>query len=88
MAYFSKEMKPPTEKQAASEIIEMLADLFCSSPKAIQVQQVGTTKRYDYAISVAGHRFMAEYKSNASAGPVAAAIDGARAEASPIALAA
>jgi len=60
-------MKPPTEKQAASEIIELLADLFCSSPKAIQLKQVGATKRYDYAISVPGHRFMAEYKSNASA---------------------
>jgi hypothetical protein len=68
-------MKPPKEKQAAPEIIELLADLFCSSSRAIQVQQVGATKRYDYAIVVAGHRFIAEYRSNASAGSVAAAID-------------
>jgi hypothetical protein len=69
-------MKPPTEKQAVSEIIELLADLFSSTRKATKVQHVGATERYDFAISVAGHRFIAEYKSNASTGSVAAAIDG------------
>lgn len=69
-------MKPPTEKQAPSEIIELLAEVFDSSPTAIQLQHVGATQRFDYAISVASHRFMAEYKSNASTGSVAAAIDG------------
>jgi hypothetical protein len=69
-------MKPPSEKQAASEIIELLADLFCSSPAAISVRHVGATERYDYVVSVPGHRFLAEYKSSASAGPMAAAIDG------------
>jgi hypothetical protein len=69
-------MNPPNERQAAPELLELLADLFSSSPPAIQVQHVGATKRYDYAIAVPGHRFMAEYKSNSSAGSVAAAIDG------------
>src|ERR1700722_2532054 len=68
-------MKPPREKQAAPEIIGLLAGLFSSSPMAIEVQEVGSTNRYNYMISVAGHRFMAEYKSNASAGSVAVAID-------------
>jgi hypothetical protein len=74
--YFSKEMKPPNEKQAVTEIVELLADLFSSPPIAIHIQHVGATERYDYAISVAGHRFMTEYKSNASTGAVAAAIEG------------
>ncbi len=69
-------MKPPNEKQAVSEIIDLLTDLFGSSPKAIEAQEVGATRRYDYAISVDSHRFMAEYKSNASTGSVAAAING------------
>ncbi len=69
-------MKPPNEKQAASEIIELLDELFCSSPNAVQLHHIGHNKRYDYSISVSGHRFIGEYKSNASAGSVAAAIDG------------
>jgi hypothetical protein len=69
-------MKPPREKQAASEIVELLADVFCSSPKTVRLRHVGATERYDFAISVAGHRFLAEYKSNASTGLVAAAING------------
>jgi hypothetical protein len=69
-------MKPPNEKQAAAEIIELLTDLFGISPKAIDVKEVSARKRYDYAISVDSHRFVAEYKSNASTGSVAAAIDG------------
>lgn len=71
-------MKPPTEKQAAPEIVELLADLFDSIPGATKIQHVGATERYDYAISIAGHRFIAEYKRNASSGSVAAAIDGLR----------
>jgi hypothetical protein len=35
VAYFSKDAKPPNEKQAASEIIDLLTDRFGSSPKAI-----------------------------------------------------
>ncbi len=40
----------------------------------VPARVVGATKRYDYAISAAGHRFVAEYKSNASAGSVAPAV--------------
>ena len=68
-------MKPPNEKQATSEIVELLADLFRTSANPIQVRHVGTTERYDYAISASGYRFIAEYKSNASTSSVAAAID-------------
>ena len=68
-------MKAPSEKQAASEIIDLLADLFDNSPKATQFQEVGATRRYDFAIRVGAYRFIAEYKSNASAGSVATAID-------------
>jgi hypothetical protein len=71
-------MKSPTEKQAAGEIVDLLGDLFGASPKAIRLRPVGAKKRYDYAISVPGQRFMAEYKSNAAAGSVSAAIDGLR----------
>ena len=69
-------MKPPSEKQAASEVIEVLSELFGSSPEAIEVREVGASERYDYAILVDRRRLIAEYKSNASAGTVAAAIDG------------
>jgi hypothetical protein len=69
-------MKPPTEKQAASEIVELLVELFASPRTATNVQHAGATERYDFAISVAGYRFIAEYKSNASTGSVAAAING------------
>jgi hypothetical protein len=63
------------QEQAVSEIVGLLADLFGSSPE-IEVQHVGATERYDYAISAGGYRFMAEYKSSASTGSVAAAFDG------------
>src|SRR6516164_3443107 len=69
-------MKPPSEKQAASELSELLAELLGVRPRAIRVDHVGATKGYDYAISAGGPRFMAEYKSNASTGAVAAAVDG------------
>lgn len=68
-------MKPPTEAQAVPQIVELLADLFASSPKTVRAQHVGTAGGYDYAIAVPGQRFIAEYKSNSSAGSVAAAID-------------
>ena len=69
-------MKPPNEKQAASEIIDLLTDVFGSSPKAIKVQQVGAANRFDYAISIDCHRFIADYKNSASTASVAVAIDG------------
>ncbi|MFT3879224.1 MAG: hypothetical protein QM703_06140 [Gemmatales bacterium] len=57
-------------------MIDLLADLFDSTPTVVRVENVGGTKSYDYRISVGTHRFIAEYKSNASAGAVATAIDG------------
>ncbi|MEX2359031.1 MAG: hypothetical protein WEE51_11950, partial [Pirellulaceae bacterium] len=69
-------MKPPNEKQAVSLIAELLADLFGSSPMVVHVDHVGNTAQYDYSISVADRRFIAEYKSNSSAGSVDAAIKG------------
>lgn len=69
-------MKPPSEKQAVPGIVELLADMFSSPPEAIQVQPVGAREGYDFAISVTGHRFLTVYKSNASTGAVAAAIEG------------
>ena len=77
-------MKPPTEKQAAMEIVEILAEVFGSSPQAIRLLEVGARKRYDYSIFVAGFRFAAEYRSTASAGLVATAIDGLKRSAEAI----
>src|SRR5206468_9628553 len=78
-------MKPPNEEQAITELIEALADLLATSPSEIQVQHLGRAQPYDYAIAVPGHRFLAEYKSSAAAGSVAAAINGLKrsAEARP-----
>jgi hypothetical protein len=68
-------MKLPTEKQAASEIIDLLADLIGSSPKAIRLREAGASDGYDFSISVPGHRFLVQCKASASAGPLATAID-------------
>jgi len=68
-------MKPPTEAQAVPQVVELLADLFARSPKTVRVRHAGAAEAYDYAIAVAGRRFIAQYKTNASAGSVAAAID-------------
>ena len=67
-------MKPPSEKQAAAEIVDLLADLLDSSPKKIR-SQAAAANGYDYSISVPGHRFLVEYKVSASAGPLAGAVD-------------
>lgn len=75
MAYFSKDMRPPTEKQAASRIVDLLADLFDGSMKAVRLREAGASNSYAYSISVPGHRFIVEYKNLASAGPLANSID-------------
>lgn len=68
-------MRPPDEKQAVPRIAELLAELFGSSLPSVCVQHVGRQERFDFAVSVAGHRFAGEYKRNASAGSIAAAIE-------------
>lgn len=68
-------MKPPTEKQAASVILDLLAELFGNSPRTIRVQEAGASNGYDYSISLPSHRFLVEYKNQASAGPLASAVD-------------
>jgi len=67
-------MKPPSEKQAAAEIVDLLADLLDTSPKKIR-SQAAAANGYDYSISAPGHRFLVEYKVSASAGPLAGAVD-------------
>ena len=67
-------MKPPSEKQAVAEIVDLLADLLDSSPKKIR-SQAAAANGYDYSISAPGHRFLVEYKVSASAGPLAGAVD-------------
>jgi hypothetical protein len=67
-------MKPPSEKQAAAEIVDVLADLLGSSPKKIR-SQAAAANGYDYSISVPDHRFLVKYKKSASAGPLAVAVD-------------
>ncbi len=70
-------MKPPTEKQAVSKIVELLGDLLGGSSTKVQVHHVGgTVHRYDFAIFIRSRRFIAEYKSHESTVAVAAAIDG------------
>ena len=68
-------MKPPSEKQAASEIADLLADLLASGPKAIRLRPAAESNGYDYLISAPGHRFIVEYKRVASAGPLAEAVN-------------
>ncbi len=67
-------MKPPAEKQAAAEIVDALADLLGSSPKKIRSQGAAASG-FDYSISSPGQRFLVEYKTSASAAPLAGAVD-------------
>ena len=68
-------MKPPTEKEAASEVVDLLAELLGSSPKAIRLREAGAANGYDYSLSASRYRFLVEYKNSASAGPLATAVD-------------
>src|ERR1051326_1311993 len=67
-------MKPPSERQAASEIVDSLAELLGTRTKAIRFQPA-QSKGYDCLISAPGYRFIVEYKKVASAGPLADAIN-------------
>ena len=66
-------MKPPSEKQAGSEIVEVLADVLGSPPKKIR-SQAATDGGYDYWISGPDYHFLVEYKVSASAGPLTVAV--------------
>jgi hypothetical protein len=68
-------MNPPTEKQAASEIDDLLADLLGNGPARIHLRESGAPHVYDYPNAVGGNRFLVEYKSSASTGPLATAVD-------------
>jgi hypothetical protein len=67
-------MKPPTEQQTAHEIIDVLADVCGCTPKAIQLRETAPAQSYDFSIDVPGHRFLAEYKMQDSAGQLANAL--------------
>lgn len=67
-------MKPPSQKQVATEITDRLADLFDASPQAIRTRAARVNSGHDLAVSVTGHRFLIEYKASASAGPLAGAL--------------
>ena len=68
-------MKPPSEKQAAPEIADLLAELLGRRPKAIRLRPAAESNGYDYLISAPGHRFVVEYQRVASAGPLAEAVN-------------
>jgi hypothetical protein len=68
-------MRPPSEKQVAGVVVDMLTHLLGGSPKAVRVQEAGATGRFDYSITLRGYRFLVEYKSSAAAGPLSTGID-------------
>ena len=69
-------MRPPTEKQAATLIIDVLAGLFDASPNTIRFSEVGAEKRFDFLVRLSRYCFLVEYKSSASAGSLTVAISG------------
>lgn len=69
-------MKPPSGKQAASLIIDLLADLLGTPPKAIRLREAKATNAFDFSIALPGRRLLVECKSSAAVGPLAAGIDG------------
>ena len=68
-------MKPPNENNAASEIIDLIAELLGCKSTAIRLHRHGESNDFDYLISTPGHRFIVEYKRVASAAPLANAAD-------------
>jgi hypothetical protein len=66
-------MKPPTERHAGPEIIDLLADIIGCSPDKAHLRSI--PKEFDYSISLPGQRFLVEYKSSASAGRLASAVE-------------
>ena len=67
-------MKPPTEKQAAELLTDVLSALFETKPSAIRVRESPAASAFDFLITVPGYRFLAEYKMQASAGALATAV--------------
>jgi hypothetical protein len=43
-------MKPPSEKQAASQIVELLADVLSCAPSEITLEQSHPASHFDFAI--------------------------------------
>jgi Transcriptional regulator, AbiEi antitoxin, Type IV TA system len=66
-------MKPPSEKQAAPEVVDALAELLGVKEAAIRIKPQPPDNGFDYVISAPGHRFLIEYKVKASSGAMSAA---------------
>jgi hypothetical protein len=66
-------MRPPTEKRAATETVELLSELLGIDGRAVRVRDAAGTD-LDYFISAKDHRFAVEYKSLASSGHVSNAV--------------
>ena len=67
-------MRPPTIQHAPAEIVQALAELLDCSPTRIRLREPDSGPRVDYLVTAPGRRFYVEYKSTASAGPLAAAL--------------
>lgn len=67
-------MRPPTLQHRSAELVQALADLLDCAPTRIRLREPESGPRWDYLITAPGCSFQVEYKSTASAGPIAAAL--------------
>jgi len=69
-------MKPPIEKQAAGLIAEILANLLGCPQGKIRLDHVGKSQNVDLKISTPKHKFVGEYKANATTASITSAVNG------------
>ena len=68
-------MRPPSEQQAAPEIVELIADLLGSPPKAIRKREAGASNGFDVLISVPATASWWSTKARPLPDPLAPAVD-------------
>ena len=68
-------MKTLTEKQAANLIAEILASLLECPRDKIHLDHVGESQDVDFEISSPKHRFVGEYKTNATTASITSAVN-------------
>lgn len=67
-------MKIPSEREAAPEIAQIVAELLGTPATAVKIQEASPKLGFDFRISVSKFRFAVEYTASPSVGPVSMAV--------------
>lgn len=68
-------MRPPNSEHAACQIAERLAELLGVPIQKVKLRELSDNGSADWSAITPDHEFYIEYKSSASAGPLAGAVD-------------